>query len=206
MIVLNIDVDPILIDINIHPQKMDIKFSKLDSLKELITKVIYIILVLFVILNIIFLVNTTIKKSDYFNLMGISLFSMESDLMGDEIPKNSLVVTRKYNANDNVDVNDNIAYVVNGKIRINKVVSTEVIDGKVIYHTKSNNNYFSDKEEVSRNEVIGKVIGVIPFLGILLKILQSKITTVIIIIILIMKFLYNKNMYKRRIKRKKTLR
>ncbi len=40
MIVLNIDVDPILIDINIHPQKMDIKFSKLDSLKELITKVI----------------------------------------------------------------------------------------------------------------------------------------------------------------------
>lgn len=40
MIILNIDVDPILIDINIHPQKMDIKFSKLDSLKELITKVI----------------------------------------------------------------------------------------------------------------------------------------------------------------------
>lgn len=40
MIVLNIDVDPILIDINIHPQKMDIKFSKMDSLKELITKVI----------------------------------------------------------------------------------------------------------------------------------------------------------------------
>ena len=40
LVVLNIDVDPILIDINIHPQKMDIKFSKLDSLKELITKTI----------------------------------------------------------------------------------------------------------------------------------------------------------------------
>lgn len=40
MIVLNIDVDPIFIDINIHPQKMDIKFSKMESLKELITKVI----------------------------------------------------------------------------------------------------------------------------------------------------------------------
>ena len=40
MIVLNIDVDPILIDINIHPQKMDIKFSKMESLKELVTKVI----------------------------------------------------------------------------------------------------------------------------------------------------------------------
>lgn len=40
LIVLNIDVDPILIDINIHPQKMDIKFSKMDSLKELVTKII----------------------------------------------------------------------------------------------------------------------------------------------------------------------
>ena len=38
IVVLNIDVDPILIDINIHPQKMDIKFSKMDSLKEIITK------------------------------------------------------------------------------------------------------------------------------------------------------------------------
>ena len=38
LIVINVDVDPILVDINIHPQKMDIKFSKFDSLKELITK------------------------------------------------------------------------------------------------------------------------------------------------------------------------
>lgn len=36
IIVLNIEVDPILIDINIHPTKMDIKFSKMDTLKELI--------------------------------------------------------------------------------------------------------------------------------------------------------------------------
>ena len=40
IIVLNIDVDPILIDINIHPTKMDIKFSKMDSLKELVSEVI----------------------------------------------------------------------------------------------------------------------------------------------------------------------
>ena len=40
VIVLNIDVDPILVDINIHPTKMDIKFSKMDTLKELVTKTI----------------------------------------------------------------------------------------------------------------------------------------------------------------------
>lgn len=40
IIVLNIDVDPILIDVNVHPTKMDIKFSKMDTLKELISNVI----------------------------------------------------------------------------------------------------------------------------------------------------------------------
>ena len=40
IIVLNIDVDPILIDINIHPTKMDIKFSKMDTLKELVTDLV----------------------------------------------------------------------------------------------------------------------------------------------------------------------
>lgn len=40
IIVLNIDVDPILIDINIHPTKMDIKFSKFDCLEDLITRLI----------------------------------------------------------------------------------------------------------------------------------------------------------------------
>lgn len=34
--VINITVDPALIDVNIHPTKMDIKFSKFDGLKELL--------------------------------------------------------------------------------------------------------------------------------------------------------------------------
>ncbi len=38
VVVLNIDVDPVLIDINIHPTKMDIKFSKFDELEKLIIK------------------------------------------------------------------------------------------------------------------------------------------------------------------------
>lgn len=38
--VLNIICDPYLIDVNIHPTKMDVKFSKIEDLKELITNTI----------------------------------------------------------------------------------------------------------------------------------------------------------------------
>ncbi len=40
VVILNIEVDPILIDVNIHPTKMDIKFSKMTELKEFLSKII----------------------------------------------------------------------------------------------------------------------------------------------------------------------
>ena len=40
IVVLKIEVDPILIDVNVHPTKMDVKFSKLETLKELIISLI----------------------------------------------------------------------------------------------------------------------------------------------------------------------
>lgn len=40
IVVLNIEVDPSLIDVNIHPTKMDIKFSKLEELKSLVENMI----------------------------------------------------------------------------------------------------------------------------------------------------------------------
>ncbi len=42
IVVLKIEVDPTLIDVNIHPTKMDIKFSKLEELLTLIEKTIRI--------------------------------------------------------------------------------------------------------------------------------------------------------------------
>ena len=40
IVVLNISLDPSLVDVNIHPTKMDVKFGKLDELNELISGLI----------------------------------------------------------------------------------------------------------------------------------------------------------------------
>ena len=40
IVVLNINVDPSLVDVNIHPTKMDIKFSKMEELLDLVNKMI----------------------------------------------------------------------------------------------------------------------------------------------------------------------
>lgn len=122
--------------------------------------------------------------------------------MEPEIPKNSLIITKQYGENNIIGVNDKIAYSVNGKIRINEVMGVESADGKIIYHTKSNQNYYIDSEGVSKNQIIGKVITIIPNLGIGLEILQSKITTLCIIIFLVIIYMYNKKVYKSKMRRK----
>lgn len=40
IVVLNINVDPNIIDVNIHPTKQDIKFSKMEQLKDLVSNII----------------------------------------------------------------------------------------------------------------------------------------------------------------------
>ena len=40
VVVLSIETDPILIDVNVHPTKMDVKFSKMDSLIDLLNSTI----------------------------------------------------------------------------------------------------------------------------------------------------------------------
>ncbi len=179
-----------------------IKFYKRVQNKKIVINILYILFVLCVVFNVIYFVNTTIKEIDYFNLFGISLFSMETNLMEPEILENSLIITKKYGKNDSIEVNDKIAYSINEKVRINEVVSIETIDGKVIYHTKSNQNYNVDAEGIFQNQVIGKVEMVIPNLGIGLEILQSKIMTLGIVVILTVLYMYNKKVYKNKLRRK----
>ena len=63
VVVLKIETDPTLIDVNIHPTKQDIKFSKIDSLTSLITNTIKDALY-----NSLLVPNIEVKESKQINI------------------------------------------------------------------------------------------------------------------------------------------
>lgn len=170
-------------------KKGKIKFLQKVKLKKIILNCIYVIIAICVLYNIIFSINTSISKKEYFKLYGISLFCMKTDLMEEDINENDLIIVKEVEDKE-LQNGDIIAYEVNGKIRINKI-----IDDQEGYMTKSNRNYYPDIEKITINQIVGKKIVNIPLLGLVLELLQSKIASVVALLFLIVVFSYNRYMY-----------
>lgn len=156
---------------------------------KIIKYILYVIITICITYNIIFVLYTTISKKEYLEIFGTSFFDMKTNLMSGDIEKNSLIITRKGEEKD-FQKGDIIAYQINGKVRINKIINNENN-----YTTKSNQNYNPDIEKITNEQIIGKVVITINGLGFFVTILQSKITTGIIFVYLVLKLLYNRYLY-----------
>ena len=179
-------------------KKGKIKFLQKVKFKKVIISFIYVIIMICVLYNILFLINTSISKKEYFKLYGFSFFCMKTNLMEQDISKNDLIIIKEADSED-LQNNDIIAYDINGKVRINKIVYYEQNQ----YTTKSNKNYYPDIETITASQMVGKNMANIPFLGVILELLQSKTVSIFTLVFLIFTFWYNRYMYLRRNERNK---
>jgi len=179
-------------------KKGKIKFLQKVKFKKVIISFIYVIIMICILYNILFLINTSISKKEYFKLYGFSFFCMKTNLMEQDISKNDLIIIKEADSED-LQNNDIIAYDINGKVRINKIVYYEQNQ----YTTKSNKNYYPDIETITASQIVGKKIANIPFLGVILELLQSKTVSIFTLVFLIFTFWYNRYMYLRRNERNK---
>ncbi len=179
-------------------KKGKIKFLQKVKFKKVIISFIYVIIMICILYNILFLINTSISKKEYFKLYGFSFFCMKTNLMEQDISKNDLIIIKEADSED-LQNNDIIAYDINGRVRINKIVYYEQNQ----YTTKSNKNYYPDIETITASQIVGKKIANIPFLGVILELLQSKTVSIFTLVFLIFTFWYNRYMYLRRNERNK---
>ena len=94
----------------------------------------------------------------------IKPIAIASGSMEEELHIGDIAIIQKCDAND-VNVGDIIEYQMNGYTVVHRIVEKNQRDGEIYFITKGDNNQNPDSEEVREDQLIGKVIFKIRFLG-----------------------------------------
>lgn len=187
------------------------------KVKSVLYKLVYIFGVILVIYNVLYIVNNTLSGKKYINIFGkIYITTEKEDSMkkgGREVnseksgiqyvKKNDLVFVIK-TSEKNINIQDIIGYDINDEITLHRVVNIENKNNTIYYETKADNYINNDIERKTINQINGKIFIKIPLIGIIFRVIENKAATIIIVILLFLKFSLNKYKYERygKIKRK----
>ena len=147
IVVLSIETDPILVDVNIHPTKMDVKFSKLDTLQELITKTIKSKLETY---NLIPEIKEVYREKDDTNLEGITTepSTLEELTLDLEVHEEEVKYNKKEDKKSNkIDIKEEISNI-NEKVkepRIKKMYPVGAVEATYIIAENEDGMYIIDQ-------------------------------------------------------------
>ena len=129
--------------------------------------------------------QTEVQKKDYSNIFGYTVFQVSTGSMSGTIEVEDIIIVKILNNEDNLEVNDIVVFKQDQNIITHRLV--EIGENELI--TKGDANNAKDKP-IQREDVIGKVIKIIPNVATWKKVLMSKevyipiIITVTLIIII----------------------
>lgn len=149
-------------------------------------KIRYIVNFGFIILLSILFLNLCLwdvsnKKSSIFNSIGVAV--VVSDSMEPVLSINDVVVTKK---EENYDIGDIVIYKTNNEFIIHRIVDVDQND--II--TKGDSNEYEDIP-INIENIYGKLIFSVPFIGGIVKLLKTNSCLFLIIIMLLCLFIYS---------------
>lgn len=165
-----------------------------NKIKKIISalprKVLWLILILMIIYNVINTVYGVFNKKLDLRIGKATMYTTEDKTMIPTIKTNDLIITKKCQPDD-LNLQDIIIFDENGITKIQRITKIQGHGENSYYTTKGDNNYHNNNVIIEYNQIKGKFEKRIPLLGLIVKMLQSKITTVFVIIILVLLFVFN---------------
>ncbi len=166
-----------------------------------IIKVTILIFFIIILYNVILLWITSIQNNK--GILGYQAYIITSDSMFPELKIGDVIIIKKQ---DNIEKDDIITFEQEGITNTHRVIDIVEKDEIKEYITKGDNNNAQDKKVTRIENIKGKVIIKIPYLGKLAKQMQDKIILLIMMLIFLLICLYtitkNEKKEKRRMKRK----
>jgi len=149
-----------------------------------IIKIIWIIILLY---NLLFHISNNFNPNKNLKIFKTEFIIIEDNSMSKELNENDIALIKRSNTLE-IKVGDVVLYDDNGNTVIHRIAREKKNNNVITYVTKGDNNYHYDIEEITRENIKGVLIGKIPKMGSVIKILQSKIITVLALIYLILEY------------------
>ena len=184
--------------------KYDVEsINKRKNKTKTIKKIVEIIAII-LIYNIILIIVSSINGKN-FNILGYKAYIVTTDSMQPSINAGDIVIV-KNGKKDKIGQGDVITFNQNDEVITHRVIKNITEENNVEYITKGDNNNTEDTFKVKYDDVIGKMVITIPYLGKIISILHNKIIILIlllvILIIIFIKIEKNEKLENRREKKK----
>lgn len=174
-----------------------------EKIKKIISIFIYIIIIPIIVINITLIVKSFIKPNKIPDFIGYKNFVIVSESMEPTIMVGDEIFVKKVPEKE-IKINDIISFHDGECINTHRIVGVSEENGIKMYRTKGDNNRGEDKEKVSYDQIEGKYLFKINNFGNLIKVLQSKVTLVILILLVCLNTYFNYRLkYKRKARREK---
>lgn len=175
---------------SINKRKENVKIAK---------KVIEIIAII-LIYNIILIALSSANKISVVNILGYKSYIIKTNSMEPTISINDVVITKKVKK-EKIKKGDVITFLQDGEVITHRITQ---IEDNGNYTTKGDNNNIEDTFKITYENIEGKHILTIPYLGKIVQALDNKIVFLIItLIILMFMFITILNQEKRENRREK---
>lgn len=184
---------------------MKYDFESINKRKESVKTIKKVIEIFAVILiyNIILIAISSENNVNLINMFGYKSYIIKTNSMEPTININDVVINKDV-SKDEINVGDVITFLHNGEVITHRITKIEN-DGDVTrYTTKGDNNNIEDIFKITYENVKGKHVLTIPYLGKVVQLLENKLLfLIILLIILIFMFAQLQNQEKKDNRREK---
>ena len=160
--------------------------QKAQAFKQKISIVVYFLIIVLLIYNISLIIQAVVNPSKTPSFFGIKTYSIISGSMEPDIHIGDIVLIKE-SKNNELYEGDIIAFRQGQSVITHRIIMIKETENGNIYTTKGDNNNTEDKIEINIDLIEGKVIGRIPFLGKISRLLQGNIW---IIVMVLMVYIY----------------
>ncbi len=147
-------------------------------MKKIIKVVVYFIIFIIIIFNLYFIYSKLVLKNDLPKIFGYSYSIVLSDSMYPTFKKGDLVVFKESDYKEN----DVIIFRYNNYYITHRIIGEENKE----FVTKGDNNISVDSELVNLENIEGKLVMILPFLGTIINFITSIYGIIIILIIVVL--------------------